>query len=183
MTDNQIKAQTRAWLETVIIAYNFCPFAQQAHKQGGIRYHVCNELDLERCLEALVLECVRLDAAPNILTTLLIYPKAFKAFDDYLDFLAIAESLLVEQGYEGEYQLASFHPDYCFEGSDPSDPANFTNRSPYPMLHLIRESSIEAALKFYPDPEHIPRRNMELSRKLGNVKMRALLSACYHLSS
>lgn len=179
MTDRQIKKQTQAWIETVIIGLDICPFAHKVHQQDSIRYSVSKELSLERCLEALILECLRLDTAPEVATTLLIYPNAFKAFGDYLDFLALAESLLVEQGYEGVYQLASFHPDYCFEGCDESDPANYTNRSPYPMLHLIREDSLEKALASYPDPEGIPLRNMKLTRRLGKTKMEDLLAASY----
>ncbi|MGR9115101.1 MAG: DUF1415 domain-containing protein [Gammaproteobacteria bacterium] len=181
MNDEQIKAHTQAWLETIVIAHNLCPFAHKVHSQGSVRYRVCHERSMERCLEALILECVRLDTSPDVVTSLVIYPNAFGAFDDYLDFLAIAESLLIEQGYEGVYQVASFHPDYCFKGSDASDPANYTNRSPYPMLHLLREDSIENALKHYPDAEQIPLRNMQLTRKLGSVKMQRLLAACYQI--
>ena len=181
MTDAQIKAQTQAWLETVIIAHNICPFAHKVHNQDSIRYRVCHGHNLELCLETLILECVRLDTAPDIATSLVIYPNAFNTFVDYLDFLAIAESLLIEQGYEGVYQLASFHPDYCFEGSDESDPANYTNRSPYPMLHLLREDSLEIALRSYPDPENIPLRNIELTHRLGKAKMQDLLNACYRV--
>jgi hypothetical protein len=86
----------------------------------------------------------------------------------------MAESLLTEQGYEGTYQLASFHPDYCFDGENKLDPANYTNRSPYPMLHLIRESSLEKALKSFPHPELIPQRNIKLTRKMGINKIQAI---------
>lgn len=127
----------------------------------------------------LMLECDRLDTDTDIETTLLIYPHAFSLFDDYLDFLELAETLMCEQGYEGIYQLASFHPDYCFEGSYINDPANYTNRSPYPMLHLIRETSLEQAINCYPDPDNIPQRNIELTRSLGLTKLQNLLAACY----
>ena len=93
--------------------------------------------------------------------------------------IATAAKLFVDQGYEGVYQLASFHPDYCFAGEDENDPANYTNRSPYPMLHIIREASIEQALKSYPNPELIPERNIELTRKLGLEKIRTLLGTIY----
>ena len=128
-------------------------------------------------MEAIFTECQRLDQDLNIETTLIIFPIYFKQFDDYLDFLGIAESLLIEQGYEGIYQLASFHPDYCFSGEAHEDPANYTNRSPYPMLHLIREESLERALKSHPNPEKIPERNITLTRKLGLEKLQAILTS------
>jgi len=109
----------------------------------------------------------------------LIYAGAFADFDDYLDFLGLAEALLSDQGYEGIYQLASFHPDYSFEEAALDDAANYTNRSPYPMLHLLRESSLEQAIAHYPDPENIPERNIALTRELGLTKMKTLLAACY----
>jgi hypothetical protein len=116
-----------------------------------------------------------MDIEPATETTLLILPEGCTQFNDFLDLTAMAEQLLIDQGYEGVYQLASFHPDYCFAGEDENDPANYTNRSPYPMLHIIREASIEQALKTYPNPELIPERNIELTRKLGLEKIQALL--------
>jgi hypothetical protein len=110
---------------------------------------------------------------------LLIFSTSLSHFDDYLDFLHVAEQLLSAQGYEGVYQLASFHPDYCFDGANIDDPANYTNRSPYPMLHLLRESSLEKAIDRHPHPEQIPAHNIALTRQLGLAKMQALLAACY----
>jgi len=177
--DQQLIATTQNWLKTIIIAYNICPFAKRELERGSIRFSSNHDAEIESCLLDLMLECDRLDTDSSVETTLLIYNNAFTTFDDYLDFLELAETLLIEQGYEGIYQLASFHPDYCFEGSEPDDPANYTNRSPYPMLHLLRETSIERAVATYPHPENIPQRNIELTRELGFVKMQALLSACY----
>jgi hypothetical protein len=179
LPDHDIKAATLTWLETVIIEYSICPFAKRELERDSIHFSVNHDKDMEKCLLHLIDECQRLDKQPDIETALLIYADTFKSFDDYLDFLEIAESLLNEQGYEGTYQLASFHPDYCFQGSDRDDAANYTNRSPYPMLHLLREASIEQAVSKYPNPENIPQRNIELTRKLGLTKMQALLSACY----
>jgi hypothetical protein len=179
LIDQHIKASTQAWLKSVIIEYSICPFAKRELERGSIYYSVCRNNDLEHCLLHLMHECDRLDTEPDIETTLLIYADTFAAFGEYLDFVEIAESLLIEQGYEGTYQLASFHPDYCFQDSDPDDAANYTNRSPYPMLHLLRESSIERAIANHPDPESIPQHNIELTRKLGLAKMQALLAACY----
>ncbi|OYV16593.1 MAG: hypothetical protein CG438_1575 [Methylococcaceae bacterium NSP1-1] len=177
--DQQLIATTQTWLKSIIIEYSICPFAKRELERRSIRFSIDHDTEIESCLLNLMLECDRLDTDSSIETTLLIYDNAYTAFDDYLDFLELAETLLIEQGYEGVYQLASFHPDYCFEGSEPDDPANYTNRSPYPMLHLLRETSIEQAVATYPYPENIPQRNIELTRELGLAKMQALLAACY----
>ncbi|MDO9046611.1 MAG: DUF1415 domain-containing protein [Methylobacter sp.] len=179
LPDHDVKAATLAWLKSVIIEYSICPFAKRELDRGSIYFSVNHDTKIEQCLLHLMDECDRLDTEPGIETTLLIYADAFAEFDDYLDFIEIAESLLTEQGYEGTYQLASFHPDYYFQGVEPDDAANYTNRSPYPMLHLLRETSIEQAVAGHPDPENIPQHNIELTRKLGLAKMQALLAACY----
>lgn len=179
LIDQNIKAATQTWLESVIIEYGICPFAKREQERGSIHFSISHDIEIEQCLLHLMLECDRLDTEAGIETTLLIYADAFTELDDYLDFVDIAESLLTERGYEGTYQLASFHPDYCFQDSDSDDAANYTNRSPYPMLHLLRETSIERAVASYPDPESIPQHNIELTRKLGLAKMQALLAACY----
>lgn len=129
-------------------------------------------------LESLIIEAEHLDSQSETETTLIIFSEAYQDFDDFLDMLAIAEDVLIEQGYEGIYQLASFHPDYCFADADIQDPANYTNRSPYPMLHLIREASIEQVLENYPDPEQIPERNMRITRELGERYLQQLLAGC-----
>lgn len=173
-----IKQQTENWLKTVIIHYNICPFARAVVEKNAVHYCVDESLALEENLQTLIEEVQRLDDDTEIETTLLIYAGAFADFDDFLDYLEMAEQFLAMQGYDGVYQLASFHPNYCFEGADESDAANYTNRSPYPMLHLLREAGIEKALEFYPNPEKIPERNIKLTRELGLEKMQALLAAC-----
>jgi uncharacterized protein len=170
---------TQTWLSSIIIAHNICPFARREQERGSIRFSVDQHTDMEDCLLNLMQECERLDSDTDIETTLLIYANTFQTFDDYLDFLALAEELLIDQGYEGIYQLASFHPEYCFDGASLDDPANYTNRSPYPMLHLLRETSIERAVNSYPDVENIPQRNIVLTRQLGLDKVKTLLAACY----
>lgn len=172
-------SETKKWLKNVVIAHNICPFAERVFQNGGIHFEVENSTDIETCLENLVAECERLDENETIETTLLIYAKAFADFDEYLDFLEVAQALLDAQDYEGVYQLASFHPNYCFDGSLENDAANYTNRSPYPMLHLLRESSLEHALTHYPNPEMIPENNVKLTRELGLEKMKETLAACY----
>ncbi|QTP54263.1 DUF1415 domain-containing protein [Billgrantia sulfidoxydans] len=170
-------AATRAWVEGFVIAHNVCPFARREFVSDSIRFVEVAANGWEPALEAMIEECRRLDATPGIETTLMILRPGLEDFDDYLDFLAVAEGLLVEQGYEGVYQLASFHPDYCFEGAAEDDPANFTNRSPWPMLHLLREAGLERALAHYPDPEAIPERNIEAMRRLGSERLAAALAA------
>nr|WP_298249773.1 DUF1415 domain-containing protein [uncultured Halomonas sp.] len=161
-------AATRQWVETFVVPRNICPFAGREVARDTIRYVAVDAGDWERALLALVAECERLDETPAIETTLLVLAPGLEAFEDYLDFLEVAEALLVDQGYEGTYQLASFHPDYCFADAEPEDPANFTNRSPSPMLHLLREAGLEQALAHYPDPEAIPERNMAALREEGH---------------
>ena len=179
-TDQKIIQQTRKWLTSVVIDLNFCPFANRELEKGSIYYAVVRENDMESCLESLIFECQRLDQTQDIATSLLIYPDQWQHFDDFLNFLAIAESLLEQQGYQGVYQFASFHPHYQFSETPEHDPANYTNRSPYPMLHLLREDRMAAALLKYPNPEQIPEHNIQRARVLGEEKLKILLAACKH---
>lgn len=181
MTNQHIIHATQTWLRSFIINFNICPFARREHERNSIRYQVVDSKNLEKTLNMLIQECEQLDADAETETTLLILATGWDDFNDYLDLLAIAEQLLIEQGYEGIYQLASFHPAYRFETdfAGDEDPANYTNRSPYPMLHIIRETSIDRALAHYPDPNNIPARNIKLTRELGLEKLRSLLVNCY----
>ncbi|WP_348627104.1 DUF1415 domain-containing protein [Salinicola sp. CR57] len=160
--------RTRAWVESFVVAHDICPFAGREMRRNAIRYAVAEASDLEGLLHELVAECRRLDADADIATTLLIAPEGMGDFDDYLDWLELAERLLEDQGYVGIYQLASFHPDYVFEGVEATDPANATNRSPLPMLHILREAELEQAIAHHADPEGIPERNMALLRAPGS---------------
>lgn len=180
---HQIINATRNWLASVVIGLNLCPFARHEWEKNRIRYAVINHTDIADCLENVIEECIVLDADESIETTLLIYPHQFQAFEDYLDFLALAEEIMELQDYQGTYQVASFHPGYHFNGEEPDDAANYTNRSPYPMLHILREDSIEQAILNHPDPDGIPRRNIELTRQLGGDKLKALLANCQQGSS
>ena len=163
----QIIQQTKNWLSKVIIEHSICPFAKREHDNNRIHYEVIESKDLETQLEQLVLQCEALDNDASRETSLLIFPSALDDFEEYLDLLEIGTELMTKQGYEGVYQLASFHPEYCFADADIDDPSNYTNRSPYPMLHILREASIEKALANFPDPENIPERNIKLTRDLG----------------
>ncbi len=178
MQDKDIIAQTRCWVENIVIGEQLCPFASQPFKHGRIRYTACHHDSVEACMMHLIDECLRLDRETNIETTLLIYSKAFSAFDDFLDALELAHQLLMQRGYEGVYQLASFHPEYCFHDAPPDDAANYTNRSPWPMLHLLREPRIGQMLARHPNPQAIPQRNIEHTRWLGIDIMRKMLDSC-----
>lgn len=179
MPDNgQIIAQTQKWITDVVIGLNFCPFAAKEVKQNKVYYRVENNADIKTVIEAFLQECVRLDEHEKIETTLLILPDSFANFDDYLKLITLAEKALKKKGYEGVYQVASFHPKYCFAGSDDNDAANYTNRSVYPMLHLLREESIDAALARYETPEDIPERNIKFTREKGIAYMKMLRDSC-----
>lgn len=178
VVDKKIIQQTRCWLESVVITLNFCPFARRELEAGRIHFQVCHTIDIKTTLHRVVEECQRLESCPEIETTLLILAGGFEEFDEYLELLEMANDLIVSQGYEGTYQLASFHPDYCFAGESPDNAANYTNRSPYPILHLLRESSIEQALKKYPNPGIIPERNIKIARERGVEQMKSVLEKC-----
>ena len=171
-------AQTKKWLSTIVIGHGLCPFAKSEFDNNRIHYAVIDEQNLEGRMAALLAECAALDKDKARETSLLIFPSAFSDFEDYLDGLALANAVLKDAGYEGIYQLASFHPHYLFEGAAEDDAANYTNRSPYPMLHILREASLEAALKRNPNPEQIPESNIELTRRLGLEVMKVSLAAC-----
>jgi len=170
--------QTEKWVNSFIIKYDICPFAEHVVVNQAIAYYVIEHSDTEECLIQLIQHLIKLEADDVIETALLIFTSAVDNFDNYLEFLAIANQLIEDQGFAEDFQLASFHPDYCFEGEAEHDAANFTNRSPWPMLHLIRQSSIEKGLQFYPHPEQIPIRNIKLTRELGYDFLTALTEDC-----
>ncbi len=170
--------QTQCWLDKVVIGHNICPFAKKERDADRIRFVVESSGQFETALENLFRECEYLEQNSDTETTLFILENMTDNFDDYLNFLEIANQLLIDQGYEGVFQLASFHPDYCFADTAPDDPANYTNRSPWPMLHIIREASLEQVLQNYPNPEDIPQRNINHCRQLGLEVMQKMLNEC-----
>lgn len=176
--DKQVIEQTKKWINDVVIGCNFCPFAAKAVKQQTIHYQVENSADSIICLDAFLNEAIRLDNEPNIETVFLIFPHSFAVFDEYLNIVEVAEELLIEKGYEGIYQVASFHPLYQFADSHSKDAANYTNRSIYPMLHLLREASIDKALENYKAPEAIPGNNIDFARNKGLLYMKMLRDSC-----
>jgi len=177
-SSQQIIDQTINWIHKVVIGCNFCPFAAKTMQQHHVHYQVEASTSTTLCLDAFLKEVDRLDKAPDIETSFLIFPNAFQQFDDYLDMLSMAEDLLKQKGDEGIYQLASFHPMYRFESSVKNDAADYTNRSIYPMLQFLRESSIDKALMRYENPENIPQRNVDFARKKGLTFMKLLRDSC-----
>lgn len=181
MKEDIIIAQTIAWIKTVVIGCNFCPFASRTLLKNGIRYVVLPEATMEKVLESLSGEFQYLDIHDETETTLIILPGRFEDFETYLDLVEIAEELLFNLNYEGIYQVASFHPHYLFAESYDEDPANYTNRSVYPMLHILREASITDALEHYPDAGRIPQRNIEFANGKGLLFMQGLRAACLEI--
>ena len=178
MNQSDIISATRNWVDTVVVGLNFCPFAKRELAKGSVRFTVCEATNEEFLLQYLQQELQRLDNEPDLETTLLIHPYALGDFMRYNEFLEQANGLLAVLEREGVYQVASFHPHYQFAGTGPDDAENYTNRSPYPMLHLLREASLEVAIDHYPNVDDIPDRNIELTQKLGVQNMRALLARC-----
>jgi hypothetical protein len=171
-----IIATTRTWLERAVIGLNLCPFAKSVHVKGQIRYVVTQVTAVDALRAALEHELALLAAADPEMTdtTLLIHPRVLRDFFDYNDFLEDAEHAVRRLGLDGVLQVASFHPDYVFADSTPDDMANFTNRSPYPMLHLLREASIDRAVAAFPDASAIYERNIDTLRELGLKGWQAL---------
>jgi uncharacterized protein len=168
--------QTKNWVKEVVIGLNLCPFASSVFEDNRISYIVINDNSTADSMALHLLHLAdsftELDNTNTFETSLLIFPEAYRQFDDYLDFLEIANQLLEDLNYTGIYQLASFHPAYLFEGSTEEDASNYTNRSPYPMLHLLRESSIEKAVASYPNIEQVPENNINKLRHIGYHEMR-----------
>ena len=162
-SDQQIIAQVEHWLDQVVIGLNLCPFASKPRREKRLRIQVSHAREAAALLMDLQDELVRLDElpAPTLETTLLVIPEMLGNFYEYNQFLDLADALLREFAWEGHYQIASFHPHYCFAGAEPQATENLTNRSPYPILHLLREDSLEAALAHYAEPENIPARNIQ----------------------
>lgn len=169
MTHNSeaLIAQTAAWVEQVIVQFNLCPFARREVEQQSIHYQVEQSDVVAQQLQTLLSICQQLDEHEDLATALLILPNGLEDFHDYLECVDFAERLLDLEGYTGVYQLATFHPDYQFAGSESTDAANYTNRAPYPMLHVLREDGLSKALASYTKPELIPERNVAFAEKKG----------------
>ncbi|HCH70065.1 MAG TPA: DUF1415 domain-containing protein [Colwellia sp.] len=163
---NEVLA-TKAWLDEIIIGLNFCPFAKKEFVNNTIHYHLSKTEQVKTALHEFVEQCRYLQNHEELETTLIIYGDGFRSFERYLDLVDFANDLLVDSGFEGIFQLASMHPEYCFDGEEYDDASNFTNRSPYPIIHLIRETSMSRVLSVYKEPEKIPKNNMKLAHNKG----------------
>jgi len=183
MTDKQKLAENSVneWLENVVVGLNLCPFSKQPYSQNRIRIKADLCQQEEQAFESIIHEINLLDETDEkeLETTLLVFPELFDDFDHYNDFLHTANDFIKLRGWEGVYQIASFHPDYQFAGTEKADAENFTNRSPYPILHFIREASLSAAIEAYPDVDEIPERNIALMNSLSDSDLKQYFSWCF----
>ena len=176
MHDEQVLASTRLWLEKAVIGLNLCPFAKAVYVKNQVRLVVSHARHADDLLEELDRELDLLVATPadEIDTTLLIHPALFADFLDFNDFLEVADGVVDEHELEGVIQLASFHPQFQFDGTEPDDISNYTNRAPFAILHLLREDSVERAVEAFPEAEAIFEQNITTLEKLGHSGWKAL---------
>jgi uncharacterized protein len=170
---NKAEQRTRLWLEEAVIGLNLCPFARSVFAAGQVHIAVEATTSFDKAVLATLVEVERLlDAAPDdIATTLVVFTQALADFDEFLEAVDVVEALLDEAGADGILQLAHFHPDYQFEGTEPDALENFTNRAPYPTLHLLREAQVAEAVDSHPAPESIPRDNIARLQKMGRQQL------------
>ncbi|MEH6629126.1 MAG: DUF1415 domain-containing protein [Motiliproteus sp.] len=178
LNQEKVISAVRQWVESLVVDMNLCPFAKRELVKNRVRFIVAEATTEEQLLMVLQAELERMTTDPGIETTLLIHPKVLQDFFDYNQFLDYADVLLQQMELEGIYQIASFHPDYQFGGTNFDAAENYTNRSPYPVLHLLREESLARAIDYYPDVDEIPGRNIALMNRLGAAKLQALMHGC-----
>ena len=179
--DKEIVLSVWQWVNTFVMEMNLCPFAKHEMLNNRVRFATTRAITEDQLLKSLQDELELLNSDPSVETTLLIHSNVLQDFYDYNQFLSNADNLLLEMGLEGTYQVASFHPDYQFGGTNPDDAENYTNRSPYTLLHLIREASLERAIVEYPDVDQVPIRNVALMNSLGHNKLQALFESLFKL--
>jgi len=179
MSESEVVNATRKWVEDVVVGYNLCPFAKRELVKDRVRFVVTEAKTEDELVQALHAELQLLEDQPDVETTLLIHPGVLQNFYAYNEFLDTADALLEYLELEGIYQIASFHPDYQFADTEADAAENYTNRSPYPMLHILREASLESAIDSYPDVDGIPDRNIELMNREGADKLQSLLKSCF----
>ncbi|GJM25898.1 MAG: hypothetical protein DHS20C16_23130 [Phycisphaerae bacterium] len=177
--DARVMKITEKWIKTVVVDHDFCPFAGRELEAGSIAMRVLEQGTDGACCDAMLDVLRGMDSDETIETTLLILIDSHSDFEEYLDLVGYAESFLESNGYDDVYQLASFHPDYCFADSSQDDAANYTNRSPYPMIHILRAASVAKAIEQHPDTMAIPERNIRVARELGVDTLKALLDQCW----
>ncbi|HHY0446845.1 TPA: DUF1415 domain-containing protein [Vibrio parahaemolyticus] len=173
---NAITQQVDQWLNDVVIGLNLCPFAAKPQRNKQIKIFVSKATQEEALLEDILLQLIELSTTEpeKLETTLVVVPNMLQDFWDYNFCIDWVEGLIKQQDWEGIFQVATFHPDYCFGGAAPEDDENLTNRSPYPIFHLIREESMEKVLKHYPDPESIPDTNIARVSALSEEERKKL---------
>ncbi|UQA51456.1 DUF1415 domain-containing protein [Vibrio sp. ED002] len=173
---NAITEQVDQWLNDVVIGLNLCPFAAKPQRNKQIKIFVSEASQEGALLEDILLQLIELSSTEpeKLETTLVVVPNMLQDFWDYNFFIDWVEGLIKQQDWEGIFQVATFHPDYCFGGAEPEDDENLTNRSPYPVFHLIREESMEKVLKHYPDPESIPDTNIARVSALSEEERKKL---------
>jgi len=176
---NLIIESVAHWVDSVVVDLKLCPFAKRELINDRVRFAVTDARSEEQLLTALEAELKLLDGDASVETSLLIHPNLLQDFGDYNQFLNIIDSLLIEMQLDGIFQIASFHPRYQFAGTGPHDAENFTNRSPYPLLHILREDSLRRAIAGYPDIDQVPIRNIELMNRLGTKRLESLLARCF----
>jgi hypothetical protein len=176
-TINQVEEQVRAWLDDFVVGLNLCPFARPVVASKALRIRICDSGDLQQVAESFVaeLELIQQSSESAIATTLLVLPNALNDFEQYLSFIENAETLIDEIGLCGAIQLASFHPDYQFEGEPADSASHFSNRSPFPLIHFLREDMMERVLENFPNPEQIPQRNIETLEAMGREDVERIL--------
>jgi hypothetical protein len=168
-TSDRALRHVQDWLREFVVGLNLCPFARPLLGDPSLRIAICEESDVQALRSSFLRELDLLQGSPEqqIATTLLVFPKALRDFAMYLEFFATAQELLVDGGLEGLVQLASFHPRYCFAGEAPDAASHYSNRSPYPIIHLLREEMLSRVLEDFVDPGRIPERNIEALNALG----------------
>ncbi|WOJ98084.1 DUF1415 domain-containing protein [Congregibacter brevis] len=160
------------------MAFNLCPFAKRELDRGSVAFTLSDADDEEALLTDLAQELQRLEDCPEAETVFIVHPKVLNDFYDFNDFLGRCDALLKQMKLEGIYQIASFHPHYQFAGTELDDAENYSNRSPYPMLHLLREESVERAIAGHPDIASVPADNIRTLNRLGRERLQSLLQSC-----
>lgn len=159
--------QTIQWIQSIVISLNLCPFAKREMDNNRVRIEVSLATSFEEGIQSLIAEIEHLNINPSTGTTLLLFPYFLSDFFTYLDFVDLANETIVQIGQQNTYQLATFHPAYQFHGTPVDDVTNYTNRSPYPMLHLLREEMLDSAIAYYGNTEDIPANNIRCLQRLG----------------
>jgi uncharacterized protein len=169
LVTGHVERQLRFWLDDFVVGLNLCPFARPLLGASNLRIAVCEESNKPQLRQSFLqeLDLLQRSTEQDIATTLLAFPQALQDFADYLWFLDDAQELLQEAGLEGVVQLASFHPQYCFAGEAPDAASHYSNRAPYPLIHLLREDMLSRALADFADPQRIPDRNIEMLNSVG----------------